>query len=165
MARTRQTREVHCVDSCHAMKVTATRCCGNEITIGGQSYAHKTQRTGAALVWTAPCIWCCRTGLNCRPLPSSRYRFRGPLGLRAGPSLHHRPKARRCRPSGLYTFPARPGLARDWHGPRWPLAFPDFGRFAPGRFRPGRQVILPRECSTTELRQRISFISLPQTLP
>jgi len=39
-------------------------------------------------------------------------------------------------------------------GPCGPLAFPDFGRFAPDRFRSGRQLSLPRECSTTERQQR-----------
>jgi len=57
------------------------------------------------------------------------------------------------------------GLARDWLGAFGPLAFPDFGRFAPDRFRPGRQVSLPRECSTTELRQHIPSFRYPGCYP
>jgi len=81
----------------------------------------------------------------------------------AGPSLHHRvgrlgsPTAEplRCRPSGLYTFPS-PGAGLGSGLPSAVLdGFPEFERFNPGRFRPGRQT-LPRECSTTELRQRTS---------
>ena len=56
----------------------------------------------------------------------------------------------RRRSSGLYAFPFS-GLARDRRR-RNPDGFPDFGRCGPGRFRPGGQA-LPRECSTTELRQ------------
>ena len=100
--------------------------------------------------------WCCRTGLNCRPLPSSHWRFRARRERRscAGPSLHHRSRRTlRCHPSGLYTFP---GL-RAWLG----IAVGRTGRF-PRLWAvrswpfPVRWASLPRECSTTELRQRIS---------
>ena len=105
--------------------------------------------------WDGPSrTWCCWTGSNCRPLPSSRFRFRGPFGSRAGPSLHHRfRRTLRCRPSGLYTFPACRAWLGIGVGHLCPLAFPEFERFALDRFRSRRQLCLPRECSTTELQQ------------
>jgi len=116
--------------------------------------------------WDGPSrTWCCWTGLNCRPLPSSHFRFRGPFGSWAGPSLHHRfRRTLRCRPSGLYTFPACRAWLGIGVGHLGPLAFPEFGRFALDRFRSRRQLCLPRECSTTELQQLdlSIFASLPK---
>ena len=107
--------------------------------------------------WDSIGVWCRRTGLNCRPRPSPHLGFRRrPAGRSwAGPSLHLGPlPACRCHPSGLYTFPDH---IRAWLGIGMgrigPLAFPDFGRFSAGRFRPARQVSLPRARSTTELRR------------
>ena len=66
----------------------------------------------------------------------------------------------------LVSTPSRTG--RAWLGigmGRRPLAFPEFERFAPIRFRLGRQNISPRECSTSELQQhwrrRYSFDRAP----
>ena len=79
--------------------------------------------------------------------------------LCAGPSLRHRSfRTLRRHPSGLYTFSRR----RAWLG----IAVGTSGRFpriwaVRSRTFPLGWASLPRECSTTKLRQRNSFFFSP----
>ena len=130
--------------------------------------------------WAAWERWCCRCGLNARPLPSSHLRFRARHCGRscAGPSLHHRSRGTlRCHPSGLYTFPC-PGLGSGLPS-AGPDGFPDFGRYAPDRFRSGGQAyqgsalplsygsVSPRKLTNThsEASPRIQLAIAPRSSP